>query len=182
MSLRMAEDHPSGVELDQPQRDGPQTLTVDRDELERECHVFAWRVARVQPSAYVVDRYVAAHRQGHVGSPATPADRMLANVARRGGPWTALADAYARIVRPAGTLRRKLVLFAAILECTSPAYRAFESPPPASAMRVIARLAVRGGAFALLLTVALLVLGPVHLAVAAMSGRRAITRAAEARP
>jgi hypothetical protein len=88
---------------------------------------------------------------------------LLLKFASSGAVATALADAYARFARPGGTLRRKLVLLAAILECAPNTWRAFEPPPPASAAVVTARVAWRGAVFVLVLASAIVTLGPPHL-------------------
>ncbi len=69
-------------------------------------------------TGYVIQKYLA----GQAAMPAAGRrvdlliDRWLLVVARTGPAGARLADSYARILRPHGPLRHRLVLFLAILE------------------------------------------------------------------
>jgi hypothetical protein len=147
---------------------------VDDDgrSLVRQGVMFARYLIGTAPTDYVVAKYTAAHEKSDIAFDALgnaldahgdALDAVLLRVACIAPAATALADTYARFTRPAGTLRCKLVLLAAILECAPPSYTAFESPPASSSTVVIARVMLRGTVFALILVAAILLLGPVHL-------------------
>jgi hypothetical protein len=136
---------------------------VDRDALLRECHVFAQHIASLAPSDYILSKYVSAHEQGQLDISTDALDVLLLRFAGRGTFSTALADTYARFTRPAGVLRRKLVLLAAILESAAPTFHVFEPPPPSKTGVALARIALSGFRFGLMLAGALLLLGPAHV-------------------
>ncbi|HSK18826.1 MAG TPA: hypothetical protein VK912_06780 [Longimicrobiales bacterium] len=149
---------------------------IDAASLTRECDVLARRIGAPASSAFITAKYILAHEQGHL-EPVDrddALDRLLVRFAALGPAAAALADTYARFARPAGTLRRKLVLTAALLESTAPGYMTFEPPSASHALTVVARLAGRGALFALVLGASILVLGPVHLVLrlTRRSGRR----------
>ena len=132
--------------------------------LEHECALFARHLTSLPPSNYVTAKYVAAHAQGLVELPAGDAlDALLVRVAARGRARAAVADAYSRFSRPGGTLRRKLVLLAAIMESAPATYHAFEPPPPGRASLTIGRIALHGVIFGFVLVASVLVLGPAHV-------------------
>ncbi len=86
--------------------------------LTKECSAWSRYLVDRAPSAAVLARYLEAHAQGIVEGPQSCSsfDRALVRVAR-GAPFLArLCDVHARIFRPAGLLRRKLVLLLALLE------------------------------------------------------------------
>ena len=87
--------------------------------LARECGAWSRYLVDVEPSLSVVTRYVDAHARGIVEPPGTRCafDQALVALARRGTFFAQLCDVHARIFRPAGLLRRKLVLTLALLEC-----------------------------------------------------------------
>lgn len=130
--------------------------------LERECAVFTRALLGVAPSAYVVDRYVTAHRHREELTASTARDLALLRVARRGAWWCRLADAFAARFRRTGVLRAKLVVLVAILETAPPFYRTID-PPGRSVPVTILELAGRGIAAIAATVVAVIVVGPVVL-------------------
>jgi hypothetical protein len=87
-------------------------------DLARECGMWSRYLVDREPSAFVVARYTQAHAQGIVDIPQSQSafDRALVRVARGGAFLARVCDVHARIFRPAGLLRRKLVLTLALLE------------------------------------------------------------------
>ena len=137
---------------------------ISERDLENECALFVRHLASLPPSSYVTAKYVAAHAQELVERPAGDAlDALLVRVAARGRAYAAVADAYSRFTRPGGTLRRKLVLLAAIMESAPATYHAFEPPPPTRASFTIGRIALHGAMFGFVLIASVVVLGPAHL-------------------
>ena len=130
--------------------------------LERECAIFTRALLGVAPSAYVVDRYVAAHRHRAELTAATARDLALLRVARRGVWWCRLADAFAARFRRTGALRAKLVVLVAILETAPPFYRRID-PAGRSVPVTIVELAGRGVTAIVATVVAVIVVGPIVL-------------------
>ncbi len=133
-------------------------------DLEREARVFARALIGEPPSAYAVAQYVRAHAHLPLRPSGAFERRLVAFAAS--GPWAARsADAGARVFAKGGMLRRKLVVLAAILECSPPHDAAFE-PVTGSAFGILARLAVAGVGFGLALLAGALVLAPIRIASA----------------
>lgn len=93
-------------------------------------------------------------------------DRWLVVVARAAPMACGLADAYARVVRPYGLLRRKLVLALAVLESSPGMHAAFDTGLESSTATAWLALAALGTGWMLRSAVALLLIGPLHLLAA----------------
>ncbi|MFN7978709.1 MAG: NAD(P)H-binding protein [Vicinamibacterales bacterium] len=133
------------------------------DVLAAECAVFTRHVLGVAPAPTVVDAYVRAHAVSPRFRAVTAFDQRLVAVARRGPLVARLADAHARLLDPAGLLRRKLVLLLALLETTPPHYRAVDAPLAASLPATLLALAGRGLAAAAVAALGLLLFLPLRL-------------------
>lgn len=96
--------------------------------LQRECRTFTRYLMRREPDSYVVQKYVGSHTAIlRDALTILPIDSALVRFAA-GGPFrTRIADAYARIFRPHGLLRRKLILVFAILENSRAYHQEFTS-------------------------------------------------------
>jgi len=130
--------------------------------LEREAEVFTRYLIGQSATEYIITKYRAGHhaipyRHASLDS---PTDRLLTVVARSGrlGIW--LADPYARVVRPQGALRQKLVLLAAILESSPSFHRGMIGSQGMSRMRAVASMLAIGVGFAIRLALASILLGP----------------------
>jgi hypothetical protein len=118
-------------------------------------------------------RYYEEAAFGLAPHPGDPFDARLVRFASVGPVWTALADAYARRVRPYGCLRQRLVLALAILESAPPSHRDMHRVRRASLPWTLALLGLTGARAAALTVVAAVVLGPMHAIDAVASGRQA---------
>ena len=87
------------------------------DRLARECRLFCRYLADVDATPDVIDAYRRAHAIDSLKlRAATPLDRALQRLAITGAAFTRLADSFAGASAPRSALRRKLVVFMAILE------------------------------------------------------------------
>jgi hypothetical protein len=125
------------------------------------------------PSEYVIACYERgirspAFREGLV---AHPLDGVLSAFVRSGRAGAALADAYSRVLSPAGELRRKLVLLLSILESVSPSDQALE-PQRGGPLMTVLGLVLAGLGFSFRLALSSLIIGPVHF-LAAMRAQNA---------
>ena len=133
--------------------------------LERECDVFCRYLTGSVPTDYVVRKYLA----GHAAMPAAGAraerlvDRWLLVVAHTGSPGARLADSYARILRPHGPLRHRLVLLLAILENSPGFHERLDHATIGSPVKILLELGLTGIGFVLRLVLGLACFGPVHL-------------------
>ena len=133
--------------------------------LKRECEVFCRYLTGSAPTDYVVRKYLA----GHAAMPAAGAragrlvDRWLLVVAHTGPPGARLADSYARILRPHGPLRHRLVLLLAILENSPGFHERLDRATIGSPLGIMLELGLTGVGFALRLALGLACFGPVHL-------------------
>jgi hypothetical protein len=133
--------------------------------LSAECAAWSRYLLGVEPSEAVVARYVDAHRRGVVAVPGSEEafDRALVLCARTGSFAARVCDVHARLFRPAGLLRRKLVLALALLEVDAAAHARVDDVRAASPAAVIAGLGVSALVFALLAAGGLVVLLPVRV-------------------
>lgn len=95
-------------------------------------------------------------------------DRWLGLVAGMHPVLTALADAYARIARPYGDLRRRLTLILALLETHGATHSAYDRAAPTHPVVAWLLLGVSAAAWAIRSIVALILLAPMH-AVASLT-------------
>ncbi|MGE3525698.1 MAG: hypothetical protein AB7I33_07235 [Gemmatimonadales bacterium] len=139
---------------------------ADREVLAREGRRLTAYLLGSVPDEYVISRYTAAHARIPFrmnGTVPDPLDALLLRSAH-GGRWRArAADAYARIFRPHGILRQKLVLLLAILETTSPAGVRLTRGGDRGPFGAVLRLAGTLLGFALAFLTGLALYGPVHL-------------------
>ena len=143
---------------------------ADQGTLGDEFAVFAAYLGARDADARAAARYAAAHASLPLGGDTL--DRWLLAVARRGHVACALADAYARRVRPYGVLRRKLVLTLAVLESGRATHARFDEPLPASLPLTLAALALSGVAWLARTALAVVFFAPLHLAAALAPQRR----------
>jgi NADH dehydrogenase len=129
--------------------------------LAAECGVFTRYLSSSEPDAYVVRKYIQTDAVvSRLEEPGLPVDGALLAFAAAGPVRTRIADAYARMFRPTGLLRRKLVATLAILE-NSPAHHGlFTRGSPVGAIGAAARIALSIAAFAFALGVGLVLFGP----------------------
>jgi hypothetical protein len=133
--------------------------------LERECEVFCHYLTGSAATEYVVRKYVA----GHASMPAAGTrvdrliDRWLLAVARTGPTPARFADSYARMLRPHGPLRHRLVLLLAILENSPGFHERLDHATRGAPMGIMLELGITGVGFVLRLALGLACFGPVHL-------------------
>ena len=132
---------------------------------QRECDVFSRYLGGSGPTPYVLTKYLA----GAASMPAAGAqagrliDRWLLAVARSSPTAARFADSYARIFRPHGPLRHRLVLLLAILENSPGFHTQLDHATLGTPIRILLGLGVTGVGFVLRLVVGLACFGPVHL-------------------
>lgn len=133
--------------------------------LERECEVFCHYLTGSHGTGYVIQKYLA----GHAAMPAAGRrgdlliDRWLLVVARAGPTGARLADSYARILRPHGPLRHRLVLLLAILENSPGYHERLDHATIGSPVGILLELGLTGAGFVLRLLLGLACFGPVHI-------------------
>jgi hypothetical protein len=143
-------------------------MRIDADNerfgLQQECRMFTRYLVHREPDAYVVQKYVECHFAVLRDAPTMlPIDSRLVRFAGRGTLRTRIADAYARIFRPWGLLRRKLILVFAILENSRAYHREFFSEGGSNGWAAWLRIASSMAGFLVALTVGMAVFLPHHL-------------------
>lgn len=131
--------------------------------LSAEFGVFARYLGARDVSARLSNLYIRMHAAVGEETHASVFDRRLVALARLGPFWAGLADAYARIARPYGTLRRKLVLTLALLESSAETHAEYDSARPASFGVTWVVLAAIGAGWVVRAVLAAAVVGPLHL-------------------
>lgn len=146
---------------------------LDPAVLSRECRAFSAYLTGLPPTPYAVEKYQRGH--GRIpylhGGPADRVDAMLLGLARHGGLPLRCADTYARLFRPTGVLRQKLVLALAVLENSPPTHLRLNTAREGSPATTGLTLLGLGLGFTLCLLVGLVVLASAHLALSLIPGR-----------
>lgn len=86
---------------------------------------------------------------------------------------TSLADAYARLARPYGDLRRRLTLMLALLESHGATHDPYDRAQPATPLRTWLALAGSAGGWGLRTLLAMAICIPAHVALSRGRPRRA---------
>jgi hypothetical protein len=131
--------------------------------LAAEFAVFARYLGARNVSDRLSDLYVRMHAAVGEQAHASVFDRRLVALARWGPFWAGTADAYARVARPYGTLRRKLVLTLSLLESSAETHVEYDSARPAPFSVTWVVLAALGVSWVARALLAAAVVGPLHL-------------------
>lgn len=137
--------------------------------LASEFGVLARYLGTGAPSPRDAAAYVRAHPS--IGASGDVLDDWLVAVARRTAMGCALAEAYARVARPRGTLRRKLVLALAVLESSPGVHAEYDTARPSGAATAWLAMVALGTGWAVRTAIAIVVFAPLHLAAYAARGR-----------
>jgi len=141
----------------------PGDTNEDQFRLQQECRTFTRYLMHREPDSYVLRKYLECHAAVFQdASIVVPIDNALLRFARKGRFWTRIADAYARIFRPRGTLRRKLILIFAILENSRAYHCEFTSGGSVSGWAAYLRVASAIAGFLMALSVGMVVFLPRH--------------------
>lgn len=139
-------------------------VSAEQDRLRQECRTFSRYLIAREPDSYVVQKYMECHIAVLRDAPATvPIDSALVRFARGGSLRTRIADAYARMFRPYGLLRRKLILVFAILENSRAHHREFTSGGDGKDWGAWLQIAGSMAAFLAAFAVGMVVFLPHHL-------------------
>jgi hypothetical protein len=143
----------------------------DSTQLEQEARVFGRYLLGRVPSGYVIGKYrwlsaTALFRD----EPQDGLDRALLTAARW-HPWLArIADLHARFFRPTTRLRKKLLLLAAILEC-SPGSAARLNRSGGGSVAAVAALVGLGVVSVMMLVAGLVIFLPARIVAPLMGAR-----------
>jgi len=120
-------------------------MTLPQD-LARECRALSRYLAGVEPTPSITSAYARGHARMPAAGPgaADAVDRLLLDAALAHPLLTRPADGYARLTRPTGLLRQKLVLLCAILESGPPAHGWFDTARTGSPALALARVLLTG--------------------------------------
>jgi hypothetical protein len=85
-----------------------------------------------------------------------------------------LADSYASVFRKNSTVRKKLVLTLALLECAPPSFETLDRVDGGGPLGAVIRLGWGAAQYALTLIVSFVIFTPVRLGILLSSGRRPV--------
>ena len=143
---------------------------MNQDRIERECRTFVHYLIGRDPEPYVIAKYVDYHSQhGARVAPADPFERFLLDISVCGSFWTRLADTYASRFHKHASLRKKLVLTLALLECSPASFDTLDRATARGVVSACARLAWSVTAYVTSLLAALLLFLPVRMWKSAMA-------------
>ena len=131
--------------------------------LERECRSYAQYLAGRPPDDYLLRKYIECHKIGRIAEPEDAFDRFLTRTAARGPFLARAADTYASRFLKYGSLRKKLVLVLALLECSPGWFETLDRVEPGGVPGTVARLAWRTGTYLAMLLFSLALFLPVRL-------------------
>ena len=112
-------------------------------ETDRECRVFTRHLLGTDCDDVVLQAYRDAVERVPALRPTTAFDDVLLTSARRGLWWTRVADAYSSLLARDSTLRRRIVMLLAILECRAPFHQWIDGPVGGSSAMLWARVGFR---------------------------------------
>ena len=142
-------------------------MTHDSPALEplgAECRVFSRYLARQEPTLYVLSSYQRLCRLDLPSlAPLSLIDRGSLGLARWGTVPARIADAYARLFRPHGPLRRRLILLLAILENSPPSAAPLSAATEGSRARIMLGVSLTLLAGGACLLAGIVFLGPLHV-------------------
>lgn len=140
---------------------------MNTSQLERECLTYTRYLINQVPSQYVVNRYLDFHRKSDAmtGLRFDAFDHFLVSISARSPFWAGMADSYASVFRKGSTVRKKLVVTLALLECAAPSCEVFDSADGRSPLATLASLAWRAVWYAVLAGASVVVFTPVRVAM-----------------
>ncbi len=139
----------------------PEPSNESLERLRQECRTFTRYLCGRDPDDYVERKYVEGDAVVLAGaSPVLAIDAQLTRFAAGGRVRARIADAYARIFRPHGLLRRKLIFLFAILENSKGFYGDFTAGGNSSLVVALARIGMSVAAFMLALAAGMLLFAP----------------------
>jgi nucleoside-diphosphate-sugar epimerase len=114
--------------------------------LETECGVFARYLTGTAPSGDAVRHYVGAAQAHGLSCDAALSDfdRLTLSLARRSPWWAHCVDAFCALLHRRGALRRKIIVFAAVIENQPPTNEIFEKPQSPGPIGAFLQLVVCG--------------------------------------
>jgi hypothetical protein len=152
---------------------------MNKPQLTRECQTFARYLAGRPADAYVIGKYLECHGQGgRIREAAGRFDRFLTAVAAKGPVCARIADAYASRFLKYGSLRKKLVLTLALLECAPASFEYLDEVDSAGFAGAILSLTRHAAVYATCLALAILFFLPVQLWMRLMPGQGSARAAA----
>ena len=139
-----------------------------------ECRIFGRYLLGQVPTDFLRQKYIDFHQsRGDSDQLKSRLDGLLLRVARTGVWGTHLADAYATQFFGDATLRRKLVLVLALMECAPPACEVLDRTFSDNRLIIALRMGWYGVATGVMFVAAVAVLGPASAYFRLVDGNRA---------
>ncbi len=137
--------------------------------LDQECIAFSNYLINQEPNSYVMDKYREAHRASETlrNLKPDPFDSLLLNLCRMSGVTAKLVDSYSSLFLRRSVVRKKMVVLLAILESCAPTYTIFDTTDPGGILTHLARMIAQGFMFCVSVVLAMVLLMPIHLMLAA---------------
>lgn len=136
---------------------------MDMAQLERECQSYTRYLIGQAPTPYVIEKYRDFHQKMGLAVNGDRFERFLVSTSAHGPAWARLTSCYASVWRKHSSVRKKLVVTLALLECTPPGFENLDRVPRGGRFGVMFRLALDVAGFACALFAAAVIFGPIHL-------------------
>jgi hypothetical protein len=145
-------------------------------QLERECLTYTRYLIGQAPTPFVIEHYLDFHQKSDVmeGVKFDRFDQFLVGMSARGPIWARLADSYASVFRKNSTLRKKLVLTLALLECAPPSFETLDRVDSGGSLGAFFHLGWGAAEYALSLIVSFVIFMPVRMGIALSSRCRPV--------
>lgn len=145
-------------------------------QLERQCLTYTRYLIGQAPTPFVIEHYLAFHQKSDAmqGVKFDHFDQFLVGMSARGPIWARLADSYASVFRKNSTLRKKLVLTLALLECAPSSFETLDRVDSGGWLGAVVRLGWGTAEYVLSLIVSFVICSPVRMGIALYSRCRPV--------
>ena len=131
-------------------------------QLERECQSYTRYLIGQAPTRYMIEKYQDFHQKMGAANSGR-FERFLVSASARGPLWARLADSYATVWRKNSSVRQKLVLMLALIECAPPGFEYLDRCPGGGLPGITLRLGLGAMSYACSLFAATALFAPIHL-------------------
>ena len=134
----------------------------DLVQLERECRSYSRYLIGQPPTRYMIEKYQDFHQKMGASADRDRFDRFLVSTSACGPLWARLADSYASVWRKNSSVRRKLVVTLALIECGPPGFANLDRCPGGGLPGVTLRLGLGAMGYICSLLAAAALFAPIH--------------------
>ena len=138
---------------------------INDQTLDQECDLFTRYLIHQSSDHYIREKYREAHLYLNIYSGREPCyfDYYLTDISRNSVFHTRIVDTYSRILFRNSIVQKKLILLMAILESCYPSHLYFDHLSSSDRTISFITISYNMSSFIFLFSIALVILGPIHL-------------------